>query len=193
MPATGALADRFVHETRLRRLVRIGVAPVPAGDTPLHLFLLQERKGLSSAPVALPAGAATRRLDGDGRIKLGGDLCLSELLGWAPGALEVRCDGRWLVLTQPADLVGARRTRDSSHATFSSTPTAKGAVERLALPPAQRQRVTSGSCASVLAIPVPGNCALLLVNPVAVLEAAPEFVRSLVTADDRDPVTGGSR
>ena len=180
MPAQTTLTDRFTHQARLRRLGRIGVATAPSAEAPSHLSLLRGHKGLPATPAALPAGAATRQLDADGRMKLGGDLCLSELLGWAPGALEVRCDGPWLVLTQPADLVGARRARNSSCATFSATQTAKGAVERLGLAPAQRQRVATAGCASVLAIPVPENSTLLLVNPVAVLEGAPESVRTLV-------------
>ena len=185
MPAAAVLADRFAHQARLRRLGRLGVAPESA-DAPAHLSLLRERKGLPSAPAELPAEAATRALDADGRMKLGGDLCLSELLGWAPGGLEVQCDGWWLVLTQPADLVGAHRARNSSCASFSVTKTAKGTVERLALPPAQRKRVTSGDCASMLAIPVPATSTLLLVNPVALLEAAPTSVRALVVVVDDD-------
>jgi hypothetical protein len=42
--------------------------------------------------------------------------------------------------------------------------------------------MTSCGCTSVLAIPVPDHSALLLVNPIAVLEVAPASVQSLISA-----------
>jgi hypothetical protein len=174
------LTTRHQHEMRLRRISGLGVSAAPAQAGPSHLSLLREHKGLPEhgETLELPAGASTRSIDQDGRIKLGRELCLSELLGWGPGTVQARCDGPWLVLTQPEGHLGGARTRNGHLAGL--TRDAKG-VDRLCLPPAHLALLVRGSCRIVFAIPVPASSSLLLADPAVALLAAPASIVAAVT------------
>ncbi len=177
MPATNALADHHLHEARLRRLGRLAAAPEPDAGRPSHLALVRNHTARPAEGFEVPASACSRRVDEAGRIRLGRDAVLRELLGWEPGALEARVDGGWLVLHQPEALIGTTRQRNSSLAAYSQ---AGGGTERISLAPAHLAWLVPGGCREVLTVPVLGDRALLVANFAVCLAGAPPSIRQLL-------------
>lgn len=113
------------------------------------------RAGLPAAALQFPAGAETRRLDADGRIKVAWSnsstqgVGLSSVLGWEPGALDAVIVDGWMVLTQRPDLIGAKTRRQSIHGRFS---VGASGVERIGLTAAHIDRLGANDFRTVLIV-----------------------------------------
>jgi hypothetical protein len=175
MTTNHGLSTKNQHDVRMRHIGRLmntdtadahGLAPTST------LALLRTHKALPESP-SLHIAPAIRTVDADGRIKLSRGGLLSSSLEWRPGCLEVFCDGPWLVLSQPGELVGATRARNSQRAAFSCD--AKG-VERVGLSPAHLARVATLAGREVLLIPAPETGALIIASPLVALASLPPAV-----------------
>ena len=133
-----------------------------------------------AAPVSFPLGARTRAADASGRLKFTGSPGLAETLGWEPGSLDAVIVEGWLVLRQPAALVGERSARNSSRAAYSVM---KAGAERVTLKPAHLDRLGAGPGAHLLTALAPAAGVLVVVDPVACLSAAPAVVTTALAPD----------
>lgn len=161
----------------MARLARMGS---PGSRRPGPLVLEAVRR-VAAPPVALSSGAAVRAADEKGRLKPGFGRPVANLLGWAEGDLACHIDGCWLVLTQPIELRGARRTRNSTRAHLKLS-----GGERLCLSPAQAKAVL-GMDRQAFLVPVPDAGALVVADPGAFLVGAPPSVARLFELPDAAP------
>ncbi|MDA8310945.1 MAG: hypothetical protein M0Z46_10105 [Actinomycetota bacterium] len=158
---------------RQAAVARLAAMGTPASERAGGPAALEVVRRLAPPPVALPAGAQVRAVDDKGRVKPGFALPLSDLLGWEEGGLACQRDGPWLVLTQPGELRGTPRTRNSTCAHLKTA-----GQERLCLSPAQLHAVM-GTQRQVFLAPVPSVGALVVCDPGAFLAGAPPSVARL--------------
>ncbi len=173
------------RQAAVARLGGFGAASATGGGSVLPLQVVRESV---AAPARLPAGAAVRQADDKGRLKPGFARPLTGLLGWVDGALAAHLQGAWLVLTQPAELRGVQRIRNSPRAQLSA-----GVTERVCLSPAQRRAVL-GAGGQVFLVPVPQAGALVVADPGAFFCAPPAAVtRLFVPTTDETLLDPGAR
>lgn len=163
--------DRHPYAAHARSGRQVALALARRDGPATTALRLARRAGTAEcARIELPAGAAARTVDRDGRFKLTGAASVTALLDWEPGALAVAFDGPWALLTQGPGMAGAPRRRNGSLAQLVRL--ASG-VERICLAPAHVHRLGVGDDRVVLMAPVPATGGLLVVAPTVALAGAP--------------------